>query len=140
MNTQSTEYFVCPKCSTHQPTEDCRDFSESPDPDQKEWFEWVDLLFSEPLDCENCGHVFERNKLEIKEDPSWHSIVERFKDEVLPMVRKIYERPLGEYDRDGRIDTVARSEAWNNWTDSLCKEGVISAHAYENWDQPPECR
>lgn len=34
------------------------------------------------------------------------------------------------------LDTVARSEAWNNFTDSLCKEGKISDWQYNNWTNP----
>ena len=90
------------------------------------------MFFAEPLDCENCGQVFERGMLDIEEDPLYDSIVERFKENVLPWVRSQYEQ-------DGRIDKPARREAWNNWTDMLCKGGEISLHAYENWDQPPEC-
>ena len=33
-------------------------------------------------------------------------------------------------------DKVARSEAWNNYTDSLCKEGLISSKQYHNWTNP----
>ena len=33
-------------------------------------------------------------------------------------------------------DTVAKSEAWNDYTDALCKEGRISASAYSNWANP----
>ena len=130
--TGSTEYFVCPRCSTYCPTEDCRDFSETPEPDQEKWHEWVDMFFADPLDCENCGQVLERGMLDIQEDPPRGDTVERFRDEVLPRVRMLYER-------DGIADMPARREAWNNWTDMLCKSGEISLHAYENWDQPPEC-
>jgi hypothetical protein len=30
-------------------------------------------------------------------------------------------------------------EAWNNWTDGLCKDGEISDWQYENWSQPDSC-
>ena len=33
-------------------------------------------------------------------------------------------------------DTIAKREAFNNYTDRLCKEGVITKKQYENWDQP----
>ena len=33
-------------------------------------------------------------------------------------------------------DTIAVREAWNNWTDALCKEGAITLNQYENWGQP----
>ena len=35
-----------------------------------------------------------------------------------------------------RGDTIATREAWNNWTDVLCKEGAITLNQYETWDQP----
>jgi hypothetical protein len=52
-----------------------------------------------------------------------------FKNEVLPLVRKQYEK-------DGVIDMPARREAWNNWTDALMKNGNITPAQYENWDNP----
>lgn len=36
----------------------------------------------------------------------------------------------------GRLDKVARSEAWNNWTDSMCKCGQITMRQYESWTNP----
>ena len=33
-------------------------------------------------------------------------------------------------------DTIAKREAFNNYTDSLCKEGKITLKQYENWGQP----
>ena len=33
-------------------------------------------------------------------------------------------------------DITALREDWNNYTDSLCKDGQISSYAYENWDGP----
>ncbi len=30
-------------------------------------------------------------------------------------------------------DRAALDEAFNNWTDSLCKSGQISERAYNNW-------
>lgn len=45
-----------------------------------------------------------------------------FKRYILPFVRA--------------NDRPARAEAWNNWTDSLCKEGVITTKQYETWVGP----
>ena len=53
-------------------------------------------------------------------------------DHVLPGV-------IDAYEQDGEPDYVARSEAWNNWTDSLCKSGEISDWQYNNWSQSPLC-
>ncbi len=55
-----------------------------------------------------------------------------FEFEILPMVKEAYEQ-------DGEPDWPARSEAWNNWTDSLCKDGQISDWQYHNWTHPRCC-
>lgn len=52
-----------------------------------------------------------------------------FRRDVLPAVR-------AEYEQDGRVDAVARREAWNNWTDALCKDRQITSRQYETWDNP----
>jgi len=52
-----------------------------------------------------------------------------FKADVLPGVR-------AEYEKDGQVDAPARREAWNNWTDALCKEGRITRQQYETWEGP----
>lgn len=52
-----------------------------------------------------------------------------FKADILPSVK-------AQYERDGRIDRPARAEAWNNWTDMLCKERRITLHQYETWTHP----
>jgi hypothetical protein len=33
-------------------------------------------------------------------------------------------------------DSIMQREAFNNWTDSLCKDGQITIYQYENWDNP----
>lgn len=48
---------------------------------------------------------------------------------ILPTIRAKFER-------DGRIDRPARAEAWNNWTDGLCKAGVITQRQYDTWSNP----
>ena len=58
--------------------------------------------------------------------------VETFNCEILVYVEKQHEQ-------DGIPDWPARSEAWNNWTDSLCKNGQISDWQYENWTHPRSC-
>ena len=35
-----------------------------------------------------------------------------------------------------RTDSIAKREMWNNYTDALCKDGVIPLRQYENWGQP----
>ena len=58
--------------------------------------------------------------------------IEDFITTVLPAV-------VEEYEQDGIIDEPARSEAWNNFTDYLCKDDLISDWQYNNWSQPDEC-
>ena len=43
------------------------------------------------------------------------------------------------HEQDGIPDIPARSEAWNNWTDGLCKDNQISDWQYANWSQPSCC-
>ena len=62
----------------------------------------------------------------------WKDAVEYFNCEILACVEKQYEQ-------DGIPDWPARREAWNNWTDSLCKDGQISDWQYENWSHPRSC-
>jgi len=33
-------------------------------------------------------------------------------------------------------DAVAKREAWNNYTDYLCKAGEITLRQYESWTNP----
>ena len=49
-----------------------------------------------------------------------------FKENVRPYI-------ISEYGTD---DVTAMREAWNNYTDMLCKDGQISNHQYETWDHP----
>ena len=65
------------------------------------------------------------------DNPILHAqAVELFTNDVLPLVTLMYEQ-------DGAPDNPARCEAWNNWTDSLCKNRQISDWQYENWSHPP---
>jgi hypothetical protein len=50
----------------------------------------------------------------------------QFIDCILPMIQE-------EYEQDGIPDIPARCEAWNNWTDALCKDEQISDWQYSNW-------
>jgi hypothetical protein len=63
---------------------------------------------------------------------TWVQACDLFEVAVLPDV-------IATYEQDGEPDWVARSEEWNNWTDSLCKSGVISDWQYANWSQSPLC-
>jgi len=63
------------------------------------------------------------------DNPMLHAqAVEIFTNDIVPTIPTRH---------DGTIDTIATSEAWNNWTDSLCKNRQISDWQYENWSHPP---
>jgi len=53
-----------------------------------------------------------------------------FNDQVKPHVVARY----------GPDDKVALSEAWNNFTDMLQKDGQITAHQYDTWGNPIQMR
>ena len=55
---------------------------------------------------------------------------ETFTTEILTMIQEAHEQ-------DGIPDYPARCEAWNDWTDMLCKDSEISAWQYMNWTHPP---
>jgi hypothetical protein len=52
-----------------------------------------------------------------------------FREVALPEVKRRYET-------DGRVDRVARAEAWNNYTDALCKDRRITRHQCDAWSNP----
>jgi hypothetical protein len=54
-------------------------------------------------------------------------ILAMFKEEVLPYVKEQYEK-------DGRVDRIARREAFNNFTDSLFKDGMITEKTYNEYN------
>jgi hypothetical protein len=51
---------------------------------------------------------------------------ESFKMDILPLIAEQYEQ-------DGIPDRPARSEAFNDYTDSLCKDGQITDEDYNDW-------
>lgn len=53
-----------------------------------------------------------------------------FKEHVLPEVDRVC------IERSGTTDRIARWEAYNNYTDMLCKDGMITIWQYENWGTP----
>ena len=52
-----------------------------------------------------------------------------FEDEILPIV-------ANQFEQDGRPDAPARREAYNDLTDSYCKDGIITEHQYNTWAIP----
>ena len=63
----------------------------------------------------------------------WEQAVQEFNDYYMPAIREREER----YNR--HPDLPMRREAWNNFTDSLCKNNQISDWQYDNWSQPDVC-
>jgi len=53
-----------------------------------------------------------------------------FKEHSLPHIDQVCR------ERSGTIDRIARWEAWNNYTDGLCKDGLITDWQYHNWANP----
>lgn len=56
-------------------------------------------------------------------------VLKDFREYILPGIRKAYEK-------DGRVDHPARAQAWSNYTDSLMKEGIITAYQDRTWSNP----
>lgn len=52
-----------------------------------------------------------------------------FREFVLPYVRETYEQ-------DGRVDVIARREAWINYVDALYKDGRITDKQADTWTNP----
>jgi len=63
---------------------------------------------------------------------TWEQACEQFESEVFPHIQ-------AQHEQDGVPDWPARWETWNNWTDSLCKNGQISDWQYANWSHSPLC-
>ena len=61
--------------------------------------------------------------------------VSLFKETVLPGIKRSEQR----YGFSNRIDEVMRREAWNNFTDMLCKARTITSYQYETWVHPACC-
>lgn len=53
-----------------------------------------------------------------------------FKEGLLPHIDSVCR------ERSGTTDRIAQWEAWNNYTDSLCKDGLITDWQYHNWANP----
>jgi hypothetical protein len=55
---------------------------------------------------------------------------ETFTTEILPVIQESEQRL-------GHVDIPARCEAWNDWTDGLNQDGLISDWQVFNWGHPP---
>ena len=65
----------------------------------------------------------------------WEEAVQEFNDYYMPTIRQSEEL----FGRANYPDLPMRREAWNNFTDSLCKNNQISDWQYDNWSQPDVC-
>ena len=61
---------------------------------------------------------------QVNDKELYHRLIGEFLAEIWPT--------LGYEDND----IIAKREAWNNWTDSLCKEGLLTDSQYNDWDNP----
>ena len=62
---------------------------------------------------------------ELYEYSDNNDLNDAWEDEILPNVQD-------EYEQDGQIDSVARKESFNNWTDGLFSKNKISQSLYDN--------
>ena len=67
----------------------------------------------------------------------WQEAVDFFENEIMPGIRETECEQSGPFDVSA--DYPLRCETWNNWTDSLCKSGIISDWQFANWSHPPSC-
>ena len=57
------------------------------------------------------------------------------KAEAIKLFRFIYKiKAIENVYRRG--DVVAKRTEWNDYTDALCKDGLITTNQYVNWEQP----
>lgn len=74
------------------------------------------------------NEVLERYEEEQEDaiNMTYEEAVDSFTENILPIVVEQY----------GPDDTISQREAFNDWTDALCKDGEITQWQYENWDNP----
>lgn len=60
---------------------------------------------------------------------TYEEVLSEYKEQVLPTI-------VMEYELDGEADIPARREAWNNFTDCLCKDNLITSEQYNDWECP----
>lgn len=57
------------------------------------------------------------------------------KAEALADFREIWDEVVANNPR-ARGDSIMKREAFNNYTDALCKDRRITPHQYETWSNP----
>jgi hypothetical protein len=84
--------------------------------------EWSDVDLAVEYAKEAMPGYYECILDEINFDDTQEQLRVRFKEEIEPAV-------IAQYGAD---DKFALNEAFNDWTDSLCKDGEISNYVYNN--------
>jgi hypothetical protein len=84
--------------------------------------EWSDVDLAVEYAKEALPGEYERILDELQFDDTQERIRAQFKTDIEPLVIEQY----------GADDEVALNEEFNNWTDSLCKDGIISDYVYNN--------
>ena len=57
------------------------------------------------------------------------------KKEVVAQFRELWAETVS-LEPHWRGDSIAKRTAFNDYTDSLCKDGIITTYQYENWSNP----
>jgi hypothetical protein len=84
--------------------------------------EWGDIDLAVEYAKDALPGEYERIIDELQFDDVQDTIRARFKEEIEPLVIERY----------GPDDEIALNEAFNDWTDGLCKDGEISDYAYHH--------
>ena len=63
------------------------------------------------------------------------SIMKMTKVQVLSDFRQLWADVI-ENEPSRRGDVIAKREEWNNYTDYLCKDGMITESQYDRWTNP----
>lgn len=59
-----------------------------------------------------------------------------FREVYLPEIRKTERKNAGDTPRRSYVDEVMRREEWNNYVDSLQKDGQVTRWQADNWTNP----
>jgi hypothetical protein len=54
-------------------------------------------------------------------------VLRDFNENIKPSIPRMY---------DGTLDRIWLNEEWINYTDSLCRDGLITEKQYNNWSSP----
>ena len=57
------------------------------------------------------------------------------KKEVVAQFRELWADTVA-LEPHWRGDSIAKRCAFNDYTDALCKDGIITTYQYENWSNP----